>query len=178
MLETSTQHPESRPQTQTQPSFQGYQRILVAVDYINSTPKVFQQALDIAKLGGGRLMVFHCLQGEIPTHVEHPIYLGPYAGIYSTEMLEMEEKLVQEAIQQFHLWMNQHIQQATEKDVMAETTYRYGNPGQQICALAREWKADIILVGRTGKVGLSELLLGSVSNYVVHHGPCAVLVVQ
>ncbi len=179
MLETITQDLQMNPQeTLTNPSTQGYQRILVAVDYLNSIPKVFQQALDMAKLGGGCLMVFHCLQGEIPTNMDHPIYLGPYAGVYSTEMLELEEKLIQDALEQFHLWMDKFTQQAAEENVVAETAYRHGNPGEQICALAKEWNADLILVGRQGKIGLSELLLGSVSNYVVHHAPCAVLVVQ
>jgi nucleotide-binding universal stress UspA family protein len=172
MLKTITQ------EIPTESSTQGYQRILVAVDYLDSNPQIFQQALDMAKLGGGQLMVFHCMQGEIPNNIDHPIYLGPYAGVYSTEMLEMEEKLVQEAIDQFHLWMNKFTQQAAEENVVAETAYRHGNPGEQICALAKEWKADLILVGRRGKIGLSELFLGSVSNYVVHHASCAVLVVQ
>lgn len=33
-------------------------------------------------------------------------------------------------------------------------------------------------MGRRGHKGLSEILLGSVSNYVVHHAPCSVLVLQ
>ncbi|NEO28803.1 MAG: universal stress protein, partial [Kamptonema sp. SIO4C4] len=35
-----------------------------------------------------------------------------------------------------------------------------------------------VIIGRRGRVGLSEILLGSVSNYVLHHAPCAVMVVQ
>lgn len=47
-----------------------------------------------------------------------------------------------------------------------------------ICELARNWNADLIILGRRGRTGLSELLLGSVSNYVLHHAPCSVLTVQ
>ncbi|MGK7944514.1 MAG: universal stress protein [Microcystaceae cyanobacterium] len=179
MLKTMQQQPQVNSQaTPAQPEQRGYQRILVAIDYLNSSPKVFRQALDMASLAGSRLMVFHCLQGDIPHNIDHPIYLGPYAGVYSVEMLEMEERLLKEAMEQFHLWLNKFTQQAAEKNIIAETTYRHGNPGEQICALATEWEADMILVGRQGKTGLSELLLGSVSNYVVHHAHCAVLVVQ
>ena len=47
-----------------------------------------------------------------------------------------------------------------------------------ICNAAISWQADLIIMGRRGRTGLSELFLGSVSNYVLHHAPCAVLVVQ
>jgi len=53
-----------------------------------------------------------------------------------------------------------------------------GEPGREICALAQEWSADLILLGRRGMQGLGELLLGSVSNFVMHRANCAVLVVQ
>ena len=43
---------------------------------------------------------------------------------------------------------------------------------------SQNWEADLIVIGRRGHQGLSEILLGSVSNYVVHHAPCSVLVVQ
>lgn len=33
-------------------------------------------------------------------------------------------------------------------------------------------------IDRHGRSGLSELLLGSVSNYVVHHAPCSVLTIH
>ncbi len=38
--------------------------------------------------------------------------------------------------------------------------------------------ADLIVVGRRGRSGLSELILGSASNYVLHHAPCSVLTLQ
>ncbi|MEO0350033.1 MAG: universal stress protein, partial [Cyanobacteria bacterium P01_A01_bin.15] len=41
-----------------------------------------------------------------------------------------------------------------------------------------QWNADLIMMGRRGRSGFSELLLGSVSNYVMHHAPCSVLTVQ
>lgn len=53
-----------------------------------------------------------------------------------------------------------------------------GSPGQAICNLDRTWGADLIVVGRWGRSGLNELLFGSVSNYVLHHAPCSVLVVE
>ncbi|MGF1516635.1 MAG: universal stress protein, partial [Nodosilinea sp.] len=52
------------------------------------------------------------------------------------------------------------------------------SPGRVICTLAKTWAADLIVVGSHRRKGLSELFLGSVSNYVMHHAPCSVLVVD
>ena len=52
-----------------------------------------------------------------------------------------------------------------------------GSPDQQIIERAKEWDADVIVVGTHGR-GFWGRLLGSVSNGVVHHATCSVLVVR
>ena len=64
-----------------------------------------------------------------------------------------------------------------------DTTWRtlrisQGDPGPTICDMAAEVKADVIVVGNHGAGFVARLLAGSVSTYVVHHAPCAVLVVR
>ncbi|MGP1384853.1 MAG: universal stress protein [Thainema sp.] len=44
--------------------------------------------------------------------------------------------------------------------------------------LAKNWGADLIMMGSHGRKGLNEMLLGSASNYVVHHATCSVMVVH
>ncbi|MHC5743836.1 MAG: universal stress protein [Nostoc sp.] len=62
---------------------------------------------------------------------------------------------------------------------MAESSYQTGDPGTNICDLARSWGAGFLIVlGRRGLKGTAQTLAGSVSNHVVHHAPCSVLVVQ
>lgn len=53
-----------------------------------------------------------------------------------------------------------------------------GSPQRVIVETAREWGADLIVVGSHGYGFWSRALLGSVSNSVVHHAPCSVLVVR
>jgi nucleotide-binding universal stress UspA family protein len=53
-----------------------------------------------------------------------------------------------------------------------------GEPRQVIAAAAREWGADLIVVGARGLGAFGRLLLGSVSTAVVHHAPCPVLVLR
>ena len=53
-----------------------------------------------------------------------------------------------------------------------------GHAPQAIVESAREWNADLIVIGSHGYGFWSRALLGSVSNSVVHHAPCSVLIVR
>ena len=60
----------------------------------------------------------------------------------------------------------------------AETAVRYGAARATIVAEAKEWAAELIVVGSHGYTGLKRLLLGSVAQAVVNHAPCSVEVVR
>ncbi len=53
-----------------------------------------------------------------------------------------------------------------------------GSPGQVVVEEAERWGADLIVVGSHGYGFWSRTLLGSVSQAIVHHAPCSVLVVR
>ena len=61
-----------------------------------------------------------------------------------------------------------------------ETTYLLwtGEPGKSIVAAAEAERADLIVVGTRGLARAGRWLLGSVSDHVVHHASCPVLVVR
>ena len=53
-----------------------------------------------------------------------------------------------------------------------------GLPDAAIVSLADELEAELVVVGSRGLGGLRRILLGSVSDSVVRHARCAVLVVR
>ncbi|MEO0852877.1 MAG: universal stress protein [Cyanobacteria bacterium J06648_11] len=53
-----------------------------------------------------------------------------------------------------------------------------GTPRTTICDVAAKEAPDILAIGSRGLGTMERLLLGSVSDYVVHHAPCPVLVVR
>lgn len=59
-----------------------------------------------------------------------------------------------------------------------EVTVRDGEPGLAIVEEAKEWGADLIIIGCRGHTGIRRMLEGSVSQYVVDHAPCPVEVVH
>ncbi len=58
----------------------------------------------------------------------------------------------------------------------AETHVLSGDPAGAICRLAEELSARAIVVGSRGRGGLKRAVLGSVSDHLVRHAPCTVVV--
>ena len=58
------------------------------------------------------------------------------------------------------------------------TRVELGQPVEVICELAKTLGSDLVVVGARGHNAAQRFLLGSVSDRVVHHAPCPVLVVR
>ncbi len=65
-----------------------------------------------------------------------------------------------------------------KETVSISTDILFGSPDSRIVETAEEWGATLIVVGSHGYNRWERLLLGSVSDSVVHHAPCSVLVVR
>ena len=65
-----------------------------------------------------------------------------------------------------------------KEGITVETMTAVGNPYESIVEAASKMKADLIVVGSHGKGGLERMMMGSVTERVVGHADCAVLVVR
>lgn len=65
-----------------------------------------------------------------------------------------------------------------ERQEVSEAYLRMGKADEEIIATAEEIGADLIVVGSRGHSGIKRFVLGSVSESVVRHAPCPVLVVR
>lgn len=155
-----------------------FKKILAAIDYSPLSQAVFEQALDLAKSNQAQLLLFHCLTADVVS--ASPPFAGELgvspqlvSQAYQSQYVRFEEQL-----RQIQLLLHQYRNTATQQGIMAESDYRTIEPGQGLCQAAQRWQADLIIMGRRGRKGFAEVLLGSVSNYVLHHAPCAVLVIQ
>lgn len=154
-------------------------KILVAVDYCEKNPFVFDSAVPLAKTTGATLMLLHILPEDEAGDPVLPIYTIPFSRIFEERG---DHEQYQQELAQYQQWGLDFLQTLTQEAAKAgvEAEYRQliGNPGRMICELADTWSADLILVGSRGLKGLKEMFLGSVSNYVTHHAPCSVLIVR
>lgn len=58
------------------------------------------------------------------------------------------------------------------------TQISLGAPDEILIETARTWEADIIVIGSHGRGFWGRMLLGSITDSLVHHAPCSVLVVK
>lgn len=156
-----------------------FKRIVAAVSPSIPRDQVLSEAVSITKLGEAQLMLLHVLspmEEGYPT----PVYPGPdsvYPGLHEEAIRVYAQQW--EAYQRDAIAFLQKLtEDVTAMGVTVESTQNVGDPGKAICELAKTWNADLIILGRRGHTGLKELFLGSVSNYVLHHAPCSVLVIQ
>jgi nucleotide-binding universal stress UspA family protein len=156
-----------------------FKKILVALDRASASRTVLQNALVLAQTTQAQLLLLHVLSPKDQGSPGLEALTG--AGYY--QMLEVENiKLYQ---QRWQAYVNDSLtelqaaaDEANHRGILTEIQQLSGQPGRMICQVAKDWGAELIMVGRRGNSGLSELILGSVSNYVVHHAHCSVLIVQ
>ena len=106
---------------------------------------------------------------RVVTVIEPLSSLGPAVTHYklATELMQASENLVMEAakkLQKTNLPVSHHI--------------RGGFAADEIIKEAKEWGANLIIVGTHGRRGLSRFLLGSVAEKVTSNAHCSVIVVK
>ncbi|MBE9177271.1 universal stress protein [Oculatella sp. LEGE 06141] len=156
-----------------------FHKVLAAMDSSAIGKLVFDEALALARAVQADLMLLHVLSVEEEVSPDMPMY--PMMGYYPVrnDIVYEHYQKQWEAYERagFDL-LRSRTDEAIAAGVNTEFTQVSGDPGRAICHLAQNWEADLVVVGRRGRSGLSELILGSVSNYVLHHAPCSVMAVQ
>jgi nucleotide-binding universal stress UspA family protein len=115
--------------------------------------------------------------GETPAAVTAGLESGFAGGIADPEEVEASWKEVDTAMHAALDATARAISEASGTTPLAKVT-KIGDPAHALCQLARELSADVLVVGSRGRGLLKSALLGSVSSGVVHHAPCAVLVLR
>jgi nucleotide-binding universal stress UspA family protein len=155
-----------------------YRRIVVALDPDSTAgAPVFERALGLAAAGQGKqLLIASCLDAR--TAAENEDRVGTMAGLDASNSQSALRQQREAALERARGWAQGLAKQAQGQGVSAHTTVDVGPPGALLCELARNWKADLLVLGLTRRGPLMDRLLGSVTQYVVHHAPCSVLLVH
>ncbi len=138
-----------------------YCNLLLATDGSQEARHATAHALYLARALGAKLYVLNV----VDTHRTQA--MGIHYKDAIQELRAEGEKAVGEV-----------LQIATDLGVGAEGILAEGNPGREICRVAAERGVDVVVIGATGKSGLQEILMGSVSAYVADHARRPVLVVR
>lgn len=104
-----------------------------------------------------------------------PLDTFPQSVEYALEMERAEQKQAEEYARQAADEIRSYFQ---NNGFDLTTEVKCGAPNQVITEAAKKWNADLIVVGSHGRGFWNRALLGSVSDSVIHHAPCSVLVVR
>ncbi len=106
-----------------------------------------------------------------------PMAIDMYAG-YLPSTPEIEKNLRENAERILDDTCKKILEMTAGKQVAISHELLVGSPESRIVETAEDMVADLIIVGSHGYNRWERLLLGSVSDSVVHHAPCSVLVVR
>jgi len=104
----------------------------------------------------------------------------------ATEPLPFSASYIQEADTALREQATGYVAEAKEtisqkfpdSNLSVSTQVLDGSAGKAIVEAAQDWGADLIVVGSHGYGFWNRMLVGSVSQAVVHHAPCSVLIVR
>jgi nucleotide-binding universal stress UspA family protein len=152
-------------------------RILVAIGDSVESNQILASGLTLVEKFGAEMMLLHAINPSSISNSFTPLVSGMFPIINEVAVKQYLKELKdyeQQGIEQ----LKEYAQVAKDRGIQAEISQNYGYPGLMICEVAKSWSADAIVMGRNQKSMMSEIFLGSTSNYVLHHAACSVMVVQ
>ena len=140
-----------------------FTNILVPIDGSDNSFRALDAALLLSEKLGSNISVIHVME-EVPiTHIGSEKMLN--------ELLEAYKKENQDILLKCSEIANQ-------KGLTIKTFLLQGNPASVILDYNKKKKFDLVIMGSRGLGKFKELILGSVSSKIVHHSPCAVLLIR
>ena len=143
-----------------------YQRIMVAVDGSDTAGRGLKEAINLAKDQKAKLAIVHVIDIVVVFGA------GQFPGAYIEATRELARDIIEQA---------RKTAQASglEPEIQSPEIVTAGyHVADTIAELARDWKADLLVVGTHGRRGVSRLLIGSVAERVVRLAPCPLLLVR
>ncbi|HJS95408.1 MAG TPA: universal stress protein [Solirubrobacteraceae bacterium] len=138
-----------------------FKKVVWATDGSEAADQALPLARTLAAEGGGELLVVHCVELTVP---------GKAAGIYPIHADEDDLKAK----------IERQVAEVARGGVPARlqtTRATVGRAAQAIADAARDQQGEVIVVGTRGHTALGGLLLGSVTQRLLHLGSCPVLAV-
>jgi nucleotide-binding universal stress UspA family protein len=141
-----------------------YKRILVPVDGSATANHALTTALQLARDSGGRVRLLHAL--------DELAYLAGYE--YSPDVFKIARENANKVLDDAAA-IAQSAGIPCERVLIDAPGVRLG---ESAAAEARQWDADLIVVGTHGRRGLGRVLLGSGAEQVIRLAPVPVLVIR
>jgi nucleotide-binding universal stress UspA family protein len=141
-------------------------RLLCPIDGSEQGGRALDAALSLARGLGATVVLFHAyhVSPDVARLADHVATGTSYLDRIRNDLRARSEAIVAAA-------------RARAGDVPLEAVHVEGAPEKAIVKAAAEHRCDAVVIGRRGLSGIRRALLGSISDYVVHHASVPVIVV-
>lgn len=135
-------------------------KILIAVDNDPTSEKIALNGFQLGLQLNAEIALISVVDTTILI-TEGAITPKEFAEITKNDYKKNQQMLVDEVFRNYKVW----------------TFVEEGKPYEVILNVAKEWDADIIVLGTHGRIGLSHLIMGSVAEKVIRHSEKPVFII-
>jgi nucleotide-binding universal stress UspA family protein len=140
-----------------------FKKILIAVDDSECSYKAAQTGFKLAQELGSNVKLI-CVVDE-KYLIANPEFRTSYVDLYNLH-LEQAENIVSK------------ISKELGGTIKIELETPRNNPASAIIDIAKDWNADLVVMGTHGKSGIAKMFMGSTSQYVIRHLPIPCMIVR
>jgi nucleotide-binding universal stress UspA family protein len=141
-------------------------KILSGVDFSDASFEALKVANELALSSSAELLLVHILP--------NPCYPPGIIAMPGFDFQACERELAEDAQKKLDDVSASQVPEQIERRLIMKD----GNAGHEILETAKSEAVDLIVIATHGMSGLHHYLHGSVAQRVIHHAPCAVLLVR
>jgi nucleotide-binding universal stress UspA family protein len=150
-------------------------KILIALDYDPTAQKVAEAGFALARSMGAEVILLHVMSAPeyyYSTGYDHDTMMG-FTGITDRGPLQTNTvDTIKKAAMDFLNKTKDHLGDKTIQAVVGE-----GDNADSILKTAKDLKADVIVIGSHSRRWLDDILMGSVTEKVLHHSTIPLFIV-
>jgi nucleotide-binding universal stress UspA family protein len=140
-------------------------KILCPVDFSECSEHAIQYAVALATAYQAEIKLVHAMDIA--------------ASVFSYSELDMPDPaFASQLLAEFTQRLEELAGKVRSQHEPVTSAVLHGRPFLEIINCAKDWQADIIVIGTHGRSGLEHMLIGSVAEKVVRKAPCPVLTVR
>jgi nucleotide-binding universal stress UspA family protein len=147
-------------------------KVLLAYDGSKEASAAARVAAEISNATGSELHLVHVMSEPYPPSFD-------YVSYEEAEVWEAWEANLERDEEQARSFVEGQARSIEREGARVDEVHlSFGRPSHEIVRLAEELDAGLVVVGSRGRGGLTRALLGSVSDSVVRHAHCPIMVVR
>jgi len=140
--------------------------IVVCTDFSACSDLALRRAAEIAKRDETRVLLIHAYD---PKNLKDPALREPVEGV--------RQAWDEDSMHRLKEARHRHFGHLADADVQYDAIPS-AHPSIEICRIARDTRASLIVLGSHGRTGILRRLLGSIAEATVRYAPCSVFVVR